>query len=158
MKRATRTPAVRRILGAATVLALTGALAGCSIIGSLLGGGNVFEIKVGDCFNQPDYEAEEIHNVEIVNCADPHDYEATRSIILTDTAYPSDDDIFDYAEPGCLAAFEEYTGQSYDTFTDYEFSYYWPSFESWADGDREILCFVFHVDDRSAGSVKNFSG
>lgn len=158
MNRATASTTLRRLVGATAAIALAASLAGCSVIGSFFGQGNVFSIKVGDCFNQPVVDAEEIMNVDIVDCSEPHDYEATKSVILPDGAYPGEDAIYERGDTDCHAAFSEYTGQSYETFTDYDFDYYWPTTGSWANGDREILCLIFHVEERSTGSVKNFAG
>lgn len=158
MNSATSHTVLRRAIGVAAAALLATSLAGCSVIGSFFGQGNAFDIKVGDCFNQPDYDAEEIVNVEIVDCSVLHDFEATKSVILTETASPGEDVIQSRAETECLTAFEEYTGQSYDSFTDYEFSFYWPTTGSWSQGDREILCLIYFVEDRSTGSVKNIQG
>src|SRR5690606_6114103 len=99
-------------------------------------------IKVGDCFNEGTYTDGEITDVEIVDCSETHELEATKSIILTDVSYPGDAAIQDRGDAECLPAFEEYTGQSYDTFTDYDYTFYRPTTDSCGNGDREILCLV----------------
>ncbi|HRN30051.1 MAG TPA: septum formation family protein [Terrimesophilobacter sp.] len=158
MIRAPHSPAARRVLGAAAAIALTVTLSGCGVLGSVFGQGNVFTIKVGDCFNEGTYTDGEISDVDIVDCSQLHELEATKSVILTDASYPGDAAIQARGDSECLAAFEEYTGQSYDTFTDWDYTFYWPTTGSWEGGDREILCLVGNIDGPVTGSVKNFAG
>lgn len=156
MNRAPQSLTARRVVGAATALALAVTLSGCSVIGSIFGQGNVFTIKVGDCFNEGTYTDGEITDVDIVDCSESHELEATKSIILTETSYPGDSAIQARGDSECVTAFEEYTGQSYDTFTDWDYTFYWPTPASWDGGDREILCLVGNVNGPVSESVKNF--
>ncbi|MBX3094527.1 MAG: septum formation family protein [Cryobacterium sp.] len=158
MIRGTHTPVTRRVIGASVAVALALTLAGCGAIGSLLGGGDdPFSIKVGECFNERDFnsEQEEIESVQKVDCSESHELEATKSIILEGETRPADSVLMAQADDECFTAFEEYVGGSYDSEGVYEPTYYFPSVRSWAEGDREILCLLYGYDGPTTGSAKD---
>jgi hypothetical protein len=160
------TPSLRwsRGLAALTLGAASLALAGCS----LLGGSNntptdastdssgdsadVFTIKVGDCLNDGAVEGE-VSTVPIVDCSEPHDSEAFASIAMTDGEFPGDDAVKTQAESGCTAQFNTFVGADYSTSV-LDYSYYYPTADSWAQGDREILCLVLDPAGQTTGSLK----
>ena len=53
--------------------------------------------------------------------------------------YPSD--LVATVEDACLAAFEPYTGFSYDS-SQWQINFAYPSPETWDEGDRTIVCLV----------------
>jgi hypothetical protein len=55
--------------------------------------------------------------------------------------YPGDDEVGRQAEEVCLSAFEEFVGVDYDN-SRLDVTYYAPSPETWACGDRRIVCVV----------------
>lgn len=141
---------------AATVLIAT-TMSGCSLIQQYLpssqpvrdaGSGevtdrtdnaDVFAVQVGDCMIAVD--GEEISNVPIVPCADPHDDEVFDAFSVPGDEF-DDDAIQDQAITECDASFAEFIGMSYeDSALDW-----WPmtpTSESWDNGDREVLCVAF---------------
>ncbi len=155
------TTSVRRgILAAITLGAASVALAGCSLIGGLTGTGtstgegtdtDVFTIKVGDCLNDGDAGGE-VSTVPTVDCAEPHDSEAYASIIMDDGDFPGTEAVDDQAVSGCTAEFAPFVGLDYESSA-YDFSYYYPTEESWASGDREILCLIVDPDGQTTGSL-----
>jgi hypothetical protein len=157
-----------RALTVATIAAAGALLSGCSLLGQVdnLTGGDtttgdddVFSIKVGECFNDETAEGETVSEVAKVDCAEPHIWEAYKSIIIEDGdgSYPGETVVTDKAETDCKTAFEEYVGISYDDSTLY-LSYYYPTEETWTKlNDREILCIVTTADDyatKTTGSLK----
>jgi hypothetical protein len=104
---------------------------------------SVTEMQVGDCFST-DGETE-IADVDAVPCTEPHNYEvfAVRDhdgpLPLTDASYQSAFDTL------CLADFETYVGTEWATSEIYA-DMITPSEESYADGDREYICFLYEPD------------
>ena len=148
-----------RVLVALTLGAASIALVGCS--GS---GGNtpaatntadstdVFTIKVGDCLNDADVQGE-VSEVPTVDCAQPHDSEAYASITMADGEFPGADAVKTQSESGCTEKFNSFVGVDYGT-SKLDYSYYYPTAESWAQGDREILCLILDPAGQTTGSLK----
>jgi hypothetical protein len=115
-------------------------------------GGNAFELEAGQCLNEPD--TEEVRNVEVVDCSEPHDLEVYRTGELPDQTF--DPAIIDGASfEICLAAFDGFVGTPY---ADSELDIYYliPSEQSWADGDREVVCAVYDLSgEQLTGTAGN---
>jgi hypothetical protein len=107
---------------------------------------SVFDIEAGDCFTA---DGDEIQSVLVVDCEQPHVYEAYHLFdhdAGADEAYPGDDAITDFADTGCRPPFEEFVDHDYDTSIWY-ISWLTPSADTWAEGDREIVCAVNQQDE-----------
>jgi hypothetical protein len=105
-------------------------------------GGSAFELGAGHCFNEP--ETEEVLNVEIVDCSEPHDLEVYETAELPEQTFDAaavDTAGFEI----CLAAFDGFVGTPY-TESDLDIYYLIPSEASWADGDREVVCAVYDLN------------
>ena len=162
----TTTPAIlRRSMTVLAVGAASLALAGCSLLGNITGGGttdtgdsttgtdvDVFTIAVGDCLNDGGVDGE-VTTVETIDCAQPHDSEAYASILMDDGEFPGDEAVDTFAIEQCDAAFAEFVGLSYAEST-LSYSYYYPTEESWASGDREILCLLVDPAGKVEGSLQ----
>ena len=130
--------------------ALVATLAGCSsaisgITNAVEGKEDVFSIRVGDCFDNPSEEtAEEVESVKMPKCTEPHDNEAFFIYDVSDSDFPAydQDAVIADAEEKCRPEYEQFVGVP-EAETSIYFSYYFPSDESWEQGDREILCMVF---------------
>jgi len=157
-----------RALTVATIAAAGALLSGCSLLGQIdnvtggdttTGDDDVFSIKVGECFNDETEEGETVTEVQKVDCAEPHIWEAYESVILEDGdgTYPGEEVVIERAQTDCKASFETYVGLDYDSSTLY-LSYYYPTEETWTEiNDREILCIVTTGEDfatKTTGSVK----
>jgi hypothetical protein len=147
------------------------ALSGCSLLGNIIGSngdagtvkGNgdqtdVFTIKVGQCLNDAKASGE-VSSVPVVDCKKPHDTEAFKSIKLTEETYPGDTAMADRAESECNDAFESFVGIAVSDSPSIVDAWYLPTSDSWAGGDREILCLVGSVDAdgkpvKTTGSLK----
>jgi hypothetical protein len=155
-------------LGAVITLAAAGALlSGCSLVntpaneaprdpsGSVIEGNDdadVFEIKVGDCLNDATSSGT-VTSVPIVPCDEPHDSEAYASIMLDDGDFPGDDAIRAKAESGCVESFGDFVGVEFNA-SELAYTYYFPSADSWSQGDREILCEVYDPDSQTTGTLE----
>jgi hypothetical protein len=107
---------------------------------------SVFDVEVGDCF---DAAGDVLESVTLVDCEASHTYEAFHVFdheAGADAAYPGDDALTDYAETECGVPFEDYVGRDYESSIWY-ISWITPSEETWAEGDREILCTLHQQDD-----------
>ncbi|WP_010205003.1 septum formation family protein [Salinibacterium sp. PAMC 21357] len=144
----------RRTLAIATVAAAAVALSGCSIISEVTNGisdavddspgttQDIFSLEVGDCEAAAPEEGE-VEDTKTIDCAEPHQGEIYAASMVPDGDFPGDAAIGEQAEADCYTAFESFVGISWDDSI-YNFSWYFPTESSWADGDREILCIVYH--------------
>ncbi|QYH36620.1 septum formation family protein [Salinibacterium sp. M195] len=140
------------------------ALSGCSMIDQVVntvsdaadpGEGtteNIFSVGVGDC-EAVSQTADEVDSTRTIDCSEPHATEFYAVVIVPDGDFPEQDAMYALGDAECLAAFESYIGVNYDDSI-YDFSYYSPSTETWASGDREILCYAYDYSGAQiAGSV-----
>lgn len=105
--------------------------------------GNVFDLEVGQCFDDPP-SFDEVANVDIVECSEPHDNEIYLAFDLADGSYPGEVSVEETAVQSCLAGFEPFVGQAYETST-LDIGYLFPTSETWQQGDREIVCLVYDL-------------
>jgi putative regulator of septum formation len=106
---------------------------------------SVFALEAGDCFSA---ESDSVESVLVVDCQQPHTYEAYFLFdheAGPDEAFPGDDEILDYADSECQPPFEEFVGKDYESSIWYITSVT-PSAETWAAGDREIICTLDQQD------------
>lgn len=123
--------------------------------GAIVDAGNLgaFDIKVGDCFDEPDVVSE-IEQLPGVPCSDPHDSEvyATFDVSLTD--YVGDDAMFEHAIDACMARFEGFVGRDYESSALDIYTLY-PTADSWQQNDREVVCAVYDVEgNKLVGSAR----
>lgn len=107
---------------------------------------SVFDLEEGDCFGAA---GEQVETVNVVDCEDPHIYEVYALVDYEsdDQAYPGAEDVSAYADEQCEASFEDFVGIEYESSRWYITSVT-PSEETWADGDREIVC-TLNLEDES---------
>ncbi len=115
---------------------------------------DVFSLKLGSCFNNPNpsgitegEESDLITEVPIRECTKEHDNEVFHIFNLEDAAtIPTTDAISESVSKECVKAYEVFVGKSYEE-TKYDMSYLSPSDETWATGDREVACYVYDPDE-----------
>jgi hypothetical protein len=114
---------------------------------------SVFSLPVGTCFD--DQAEGEITSVPEVDCDEPHDNEVFALIDYTETdVYPGSDQMSEIGTNLCIDQFEAYVGLDYASSELAVFSIY-PTEESWADGDRELICSLYDADlDKLTGSME----
>lgn len=157
-----------RTLAAAALLLLMGglALSACSSAGSddssdakrdsetqevtSAGDDDPFSMKVGDCFSKQ--TGTQITSVPMVPCSEAHDNEVFHAFDIPDDSYPGKDSVVEQSEDGCMAEFEPFTGISYEESA-LNFTYMYPTEESWKAGDREVLCIIYEDDVQTTGSL-----
>ena len=117
-----------------SIAALAAGLSAC-------GDSDVFDIPVGACLDSSSLEGDQVATIELLDCAEEHDVEAYASLALSGEAYPGQEEILAQADEFCLAEFDSFIGTAYqDSVLDFSFLY--PTEESWGQGDREVLCLV----------------
>lgn len=129
--------------GRLAALALaTLALSGCSVVSDALGEGEtgVFTLQVGDCLNDSAAQSE-VSTLPVVDCDEPHDSEIYASVLMEGDEYPGTDATVQFAESACYDRFEDFVGIPQDE-SKYGYGTLYPTLESWAGGDREVLCRI----------------
>jgi hypothetical protein len=109
---------------------------------------SVYDLSVGDCFD--DTAEDLINEVEVVPCEGPHDNEVFAIFdhpAGADEAFPGEE-LETYTDEECTSAFEEFVGTPYDQSALYYFPIR-PTEETWDQGDREIVCALYGVDDNT---------
>ncbi len=166
MSRISRTVLVAT--AAATVLALSA----CSQVEDLVGStdepardetgqvtesaaaADVFSIKVGDCIGSFG-DGEEVEEIPVVPCDEPHDQEVyARYEVPEADEYPGLETVQSMGDEQCAAEFATFVGLDYDESELY-LSYLTPTEDSWAQGDREILCVIYEDGAQTTGTLKD---
>ncbi len=111
---------------------------------------DAFSIKIGDCFLDPNVS--QVSSLEIVPCSQPHFAEAFHKFDLTDATMPDEELMKQRASDGCTPAFDAFIGKTYNESA-LDYYYFTPTTESWASGDREILCAVLDPAGDTTGSL-----
>lgn len=163
-------PRTRRALAlAASAVALSAALSGCSVLNGILSGddaardddGNVteekeidiFSLKVGDCLTEDAVTGGETDTAPVTPCDKPHPYEVYYEFKLEDGDFPGSDGIEAPAMEKCTTAFEEFIGVPFDAST-LTFTWFEPTEESWGANDRLVQCIVYDEAGDVTGSLK----
>lgn len=153
MNTASKLLLVAASLGGLTLSACSGteASADRNDDGTIVSDGTVdaFSLHVGDCYDDDSALADgtEVSSVSAVPCDSPHDNEIFALVIAGPVTgpYPGDDAIYDDNVGACEDAFARYVG------IEYAESYLGmgpllvPSPQTWATGDREIVCGLFDI-------------
>ena len=117
--------------------------AGRSASGEISKAGDLMarDLRVGDCFDLKEPEAEELEDVTARPCAQEHQYELFFTGSLPEGAYPPESVFEDYFDDNCGPAFATYVGKAYELS---ELDAFWliPTAEAWVAGDRSVQCSV----------------
>ena len=109
---------------------------------------NVFDLRVGDCLDQPVASADGTV-VDLIrrDCAEAHALEVIAIVQVPDgAAYPGADAVSASAEAQCGTAFASYVGATPEASI-YDFAWYSVTEEGWQEGDRAIDCLAVADDD-----------
>lgn len=118
------------------------------ITAAACGSGNIQDLSVGDCFQDPDDGATLITDVTMVDCGEPHDNEVF--YIYEIDSLGNEAEYFDV----CVAQFTGYVGSDYAT-SEIFVSMISPTPEGFAEGDDDVICIAFlEPPNKLTGSVK----
>jgi hypothetical protein len=118
--------------------------AGRSATGEITRSGDMAanDLRVGDCFDLKEPDADEVSDVTAHPCTEAHEYEVFYVGIVADGAYPGLDALTEFVLDNCEPAFGGYVGTAY-TDSRLDFSWLYPSDDSWGDGDRSVQCAAY---------------
>jgi hypothetical protein len=122
--------------------------------------GNASDLKVGDCFDRPPAETQDVTAVQHHPCTESH----TGEVVFVgdypspaDAPYPSVESFQAYVgtneqdvwilEGACPTAFAEYTGSAFEDAQSLNMGWFYPGAEGWKTGDHEIACYLFRLDE-----------
>ncbi len=122
---------------------------------SACGGTSVLSLEVGQCITGQTDGEDQVSSVPVVDCAEPHTGEIYSLPQLPDGDFPGDDAVQTSAGELCSGQdFQTYVGKSYEESEIY-FSFLVPTEGTWADGDREIVCYLVNQDNSDiTGSLR----
>jgi hypothetical protein len=125
------------------------------VVATACSGSEVFSLEVGQCFQLPEGEPEQVTDVEVVDCDQPHENEVFHTFELEGERFPGQEAATAAAEEACYgAAFEDYIGQPYETSQVEVFSIT-PTRTSWEEADdREVVCAVWIPEEQVEGSLQ----
>ncbi len=102
---------------------------------------DVFALAVGDCLSSLPVGGGPVSEAPTVPCAEPHSYEVYFTYDLPDTPFPGQTAVTAIADAQCLTSFTTFAGIDYPSSV-LVYSYLYPTEQSWAAGDREVVCMV----------------
>jgi Septum formation len=116
------------------------------VVGYVLSQGqrDLENLAVGDCFDAAD--AETISEIDAGPCTDPHEYEAYLVFDHQAGSFPGSAGFEAVFQSECLPAFDPYVGAPYAS-SDIYASMITPTEESWANGDREVVCVIYDPNE-----------
>lgn len=115
---------------------------------------SVSDLRVGDCFDLDNPDAEQVEEVAARPCAEAHQYEMVFADAMPEGDYPTDDQFNTYVDQQCLPAFATFVGVGYDSSM-LEISWFYPSTNGWSRGDRTVQCAIYDPQqDRITGSLQ----
>jgi hypothetical protein len=106
---------------------------------------SVFDLRVGQCVDGVAEATGPMELFTVVACDAPHDGEVFRVFDLPggdEAEFPGPSDVDETAASGCEESFEGYVGIPYQE-SRFQATYVAPSEETWAGGDREVVCFAY---------------
>ncbi|MFF5792287.1 septum formation family protein [Paeniglutamicibacter sp. NPDC012692] len=156
---------IRSIKTIFAVIAGTTMLAGCSLLPAPEAPRNeagaiekearadVFSLKLGDCINEPGKE--EISDVKVVPCSEPHQLEVFHEFTLVEDKFPESDEAMEkLILSTCDPVYESFVGRSYED-SKLEYTSMQPTKLSWDEGDRTVHCLIGKGDlSKVTGSLK----
>jgi Septum formation len=120
---------------AAMLLLVTMVAAGCQQ-------GNVFSLKIGDCFDG--VAAGEVSDVNKVDCTASHDSEvfSVSDYPNAPSAFPGATAMNTATSDRCVADFKAFVGIDAAASQTYTIGQLVPTADSWASGDRQLVCII----------------
>ena len=112
------------------------------------------DLRVGDCFDLKEPDAEEVGDVAAHPCTEAHEYEVFHVGLLAEGPYPGQDALTKFVIDNCEPTFGAYIGTAY-VDSQLDFSWLYPSDDSWEEGDRSVQCAAYDPrNNRLTSSLK----
>lgn len=118
-------------------------------IGAVGCGGDLNDLKVGDCFDPPADVEGTVTDVVHHACTEAHGAEVVfvGDFSPAQDAYPITLRFQDFYSSTCTPAFNAYTGLDFDSDTTYNMAALKPTVEGWGTGDRKVICYALRADN-----------
>ena len=141
---------ISRLLPFIVLVVIVGGIAGAYFLFRDQLTGNVAELRVGDCFDEPANAGvigAEVEDIQHRPCNEPHDAEVFMVFDYTGATYPTSEERQTFVTGRCLPEFQTYTGTSYEAAEALDVAWFYPTTEGWNDrNDREFSCYIVRVD------------
>ena len=116
-------------------------------------GTSVLDLEVGQCISSSAAE-DEVSSLPVVECSEPHNGEIFALPQLPDGEFPGDEAVRDSGETLCTGPeFQTYVGIAPEESA-LSVDILFPSSDTWAGGDREIVCIVADGEADTTGSLR----
>lgn len=99
------------------------------------------DLRVGDCFDFKDPDAEEFDQVAARPCSEEHQYELFFLGSMPAGTFPTDAAFDSYVTNACEPAFATYVGRSFES-SRLELTWVGPTSEAWNFGDHAVQCLL----------------
>ena len=139
-------------LGAAAIMGL--ALSACSSM-PFNNRTQSTELAVGQCLLVP--LNSQVNSVATTECTEAHTGEVYSVTTLKSDTMPSRDEMDELVHNTCYETFEAYVGTSPEETT-LDYTAMSPTKQTWAKGDREIVCIAVRTDDEQLTASVRDSG
>lgn len=113
---------------------------------------DVFDVGLGDCISNFNAE-EQISELTVIPCEEEHDQEVFAVFEVPDGDFPGADAFQTQVESDCIGSFESFVGLTYNESV-LEIQWLEPTEESWAQGDRELVCTVLDPSGAVSGTLE----
>ncbi|PSL04188.1 putative regulator of septum formation [Haloactinopolyspora alba] len=113
---------------------------------------DVFDVGLGDCIGSFATDSE-VSNVAKAPCDEKHEQEVFAVTKAPDGEFPGSDAFQKQVEKDCIPEFKSFVGMSYQE-SELEVQWLEPTEESWAQGDREIVCTVLDPAGPVTGTLE----
>lgn len=113
------------------------------------------ELAVGQCLLVP--LNSQVNSVATTECTEAHTGEVYSVTTLKNDTMPSRDEMDELVYNTCYETFEAYVGTSPEETT-LDYTAMSPTKQTWAKGDREIVCIAVRTDDEQLTASVRDSG
>lgn len=108
------------------------------------------DLSIGECIKDLPDSASRVSRATLVACDQPHIGEVFAVIPVPGDSFPGETQLTSQ-DDACNPKLASYAPGLPDDF-DYDLSFVYPTAESWADGDRSLVC-ILRTDQPRAGSL-----
>ncbi|MBP8921640.1 MAG: septum formation family protein [Micropruina sp.] len=112
---------------------------------------NPYQLQLGDCTGP--LKDGDVGSLQVLPCDSAHHFEAFATTDLDAAAHPGDSEVTKKANTYCTAQFKTFVGIAADDSA-YKMLYLYPTEESWATGDRAIMCLAGSDAGKITGSLR----
>lgn len=113
---------------------------------------DVFDVGLGDCISNFNAE-EQVSELTVIPCEEEHDQEVFGVFEVPDGDFPGSEAFEAQVTTDCVAEFANFVGLDYNESA-LDIQWLEPTEESWAQGDRELVCTVLDPAGPVTGTLE----